>query len=105
MNVWKKKPKITVDKEINRVTWEWFGKAKSEPIVKEKAFEITRNLGNNHFKGSNRWLCNFRDRYQLARNKIPKKVGDAGGPAVNDCKRQLATNTRRYVSGDHLRWR
>lgn len=65
---------IFKDIEEELLKWVMEAKAKNMPlsgiIIKEKAFEIAKELGNHDFSGSNGWLERFKDRHGLSFKKM-----------------------------------
>ncbi|RXM94766.1 Jerky protein homolog-like [Acipenser ruthenus] len=77
------------DQALERVLYRWFlqqrllGAPMSGPIIIEKAKELNGKLNGGHskFKASNRWLCNFKERYgirclRVARETSSIEAGD-----------------------------
>lgn len=72
----RKRLRNSIFKDIEEELLKWImeAKAKNMPlsgiIIKEKAFEIAKELGNHEFSGSNGWLERFKDRHGLSFKKM-----------------------------------
>lgn len=91
---------------IDNLTFEWFCRARanriplSGTIIREKALEIAKNLGDNEFKASLGWLEKFRIRHNISYKTVSGEVGSVDGNVVSEWNKKLETLCEGYEEKD-----
>jgi hypothetical protein len=91
----KRKAKVTSNKEIDEVVWEWFTNSRSknihisDPMVQSETLAVAKSLGNDQFKASTEWLDSFKKRHNIVWNGVCGESKDVDGSVVSECKPKL----------------
>ena len=86
---------VTVNDNINELTWKWFQDASarrihlSGPLIKECALEFAEELKIDTFKASNGWLDSFMRRHNIVFKTMSGERGDIDNTVVEDWKSKL----------------
>ena len=81
--------------EVNKALYEWYVLASSKntypggPELTAKAKQIAERLGKPDFKGSNGWLCKWKERYNIKEFTACGESGDVQGSTIDSWKERL----------------
>lgn len=87
---------------INNEIWDWFVAVRAKnipvsgPIIQEKAREIAVRHGNHSFKASNGWLSSFKNRHNIAWNRVCGESNDVNIDSVNEWKSKISEYVKDY---------
>ncbi|XP_050059747.1 tigger transposable element-derived protein 6-like [Aphis gossypii] len=89
-------------KNQNRIKEEWLKPVRAKnipvsgPIIQEKAREIAVRHGNHSFKASNGWLSSFKNRHNIAWNRVCGESNDVNIDSVNEWKSKISEYVKDY---------
>lgn len=91
----KRQKRVTVNDDINELTWKWFQDASarrihlSGPLIKERALKFAEELKIDTFKASNGWLDSFLKRHNIVFKTMSGERGDVDSTVIEDWKNKL----------------
>jgi len=97
-----KKLRIRKESQVNILLWRWFCIARNQgypisgPILKMKAIEIARSLGENEFSASEGWLESFKSRHNISTRVISGESANVNVEIEENWKANLASIMEGY---------
>ena len=102
--------RVSEFEEVNKALYEWYVLASSKniypggPELIAKAKEIAERLEKPNFKGSNGWLCKWKERYNIKEFAVCGESGDVQGSTIDSWKERLPEIVSGYTKETIIIW-